>query len=90
VALDNLLGLHVEDRAGQPTLIVDPCIPKAWPRYEMTLRRDGGTWRIRVENPRGVNRGVARVTLDGRDLPSLEVPLWGGGEHDVVVTLLGG
>ena len=90
VALDNLLGLHVEDRAGQPTLIVDPCIPKAWPKYEMTLRRDGGTWRIHVENPRGVNRGVARVTLDGRDIPGLEVPLWGGGEHDVVVTLLGG
>jgi cyclic beta-1,2-glucan synthetase len=90
VALHNLLGLRVEDRDGHDTLVVDPCIPKAWSEYEMTLRRNGGTWRIRVDNPRGVNRGVARVTLDGRDVPDQEVPLEGGGEHDVVVTLLGG
>jgi cellobiose phosphorylase len=90
VALHDLLGLRVEHRAGRDTLIVDPCIPKAWPEYEMTLRRNGGTWRIRVDNPRGVNRGVAHVTLDGDVVPDQEVPLEGAGEHDVVVTLLGG
>jgi cellobiose phosphorylase len=56
----------------------------------MTLRRDGGTWHIRVDNPRGVNRGVAHVTLDGDVVPDQEVPLEGAGEHEVVVTLLGG
>jgi cyclic beta-1,2-glucan synthetase len=90
VALSHLLGLRVESRAGSDVLVVDPCVPKSWPEYEMTLRRNGGTWRIRVENPRGVNRGVARVTLDGQAVAGQEVPLAGGGEHDVVVTLLGG
>ena len=90
VAVHDLLGLRVEDRGGQDTLIVEPCIPKSWPSYEMTLRRGGGTWHIRVENPRGVNRGVERVTLDGQDVPELEVTLAAGGEHEVVVTLLGG
>ena len=71
-------------------LVVDPCIPKAWPEYEMTLRRANGIWHIRVENPRGTNRGVARITLDGRAVEGGEVPLSGTGEHDVVVTLLGG
>jgi hypothetical protein len=47
-------------------------------------------WRISVENPRGVNRGVERVTLDGHDVPGQAVPLAGGGEHDVVVKLIGG
>ncbi len=90
VALENLLGLCVEDQDGHETLVVDPCIPKAWPGYEMTVRRAGGVWRIRVENPRGVNRGVARVTLDGHDVPDQRVPLEGAGDHEVVVTLLGG
>jgi cyclic beta-1,2-glucan synthetase len=56
----------------------------------MTLRHGRGVWRIRVENPRGVNRGVERVTLDGCEVPGGEVPLDGTGEHEVVVTLLGG
>jgi cyclic beta-1,2-glucan synthetase len=90
VALGHLLGLRVESRAGSDVLVVDPCVPKSWPEYEMTLRRNGGTWRIRVENPRGVNRGVARVTLDGKAVAGQDVALADGGEHDVVVTLLGG
>jgi cellobiose phosphorylase len=56
----------------------------------MTLRRNGGTWHVRVENPRGVNRGVARVTLDGRAVEGQQVPLSGADVHEVVVTLLGG
>jgi cyclic beta-1,2-glucan synthetase len=90
VALENLLGLRVESRDGDDVLIVEPCVPKAWPEYEMTLRRDGGTWRIRVENPRGVNRGVERIMLDGHAVEGREVPLTGAGDHDVVVTMLGG
>jgi len=90
VALENLLGLRIESRGDSESLIVDPCVPKAWPEYEMTLRHGGGTWRIRVENPRGVNRGVARITLDGRSVEGGEVPLTGVGDHEVVVTLIGG
>ncbi len=90
VALGDLLGLRVESRDGVDTLAVEPCIPKAWPEYEMTLRHGDGTWRVRVENPRGVNRGVARVTLDGREVDGRRVALTGAGAHEVVVTLLGG
>jgi cyclic beta-1,2-glucan synthetase len=90
VALENLLGLRIESRGDSESLIVDPCVPKAWPEYEMTLRHGGGTWRIRVENPRGVNRGVARITLDGRPVDGREVLLTGIGDHEVVVTLIGG
>jgi cyclic beta-1,2-glucan synthetase len=90
VALHDMLGMRVESRDGLETLTVDPCIPKAWTEYEMTLRRSGGTWHIRVLNPRGVNRGVERVTVDGVAVDGNRVPLDGEGAHEVIVTLLGG
>jgi len=90
VALQDMLGMRVENREGRDVLIVDPCIPKAWPEYEMTLRHGGGAWHVRVENPRGVNRGVERVTVDGQAVPGQAVLLEGSGAHEVVVTMLGG
>ncbi|MBA2564437.1 MAG: hypothetical protein H0V09_03305, partial [Gemmatimonadetes bacterium] len=47
-------------------LRIDPCIPRSWPRYDATYRFGGSTYRIRVENPHGVSRGVASATLDGK------------------------
>ena len=44
-----------------------------------------------MDNPRGVNRGVERMTLDGEIVEGVSIPLADdGAEHDVVVTLLGG
>ncbi len=74
---------------GVPQLSIDPTIPKSWPGFSATIRRDGGVWHVRVENPRGTNHGVARVTLDGKPLKG-RIPLDAAGEHDVVVTMLGG
>jgi cyclic beta-1,2-glucan synthetase len=59
--LEWILGLRVQ---GQQ-LVVDPCIPSAWPGFEMTLRHRSARYEIAVENPGGVCRGVARVELDG-------------------------
>ena len=50
------------------TLVVDPCIPRAWPGYELTFRYHSARYEIVVENPAGVSRGVASAELDGRVL----------------------
>ncbi|HEY5541053.1 MAG TPA: glucoamylase family protein [Coriobacteriia bacterium] len=91
VAVQWMLGLRITAENGARSLVVDPCIPKRWPGFTMTYRHGSTTYNIRVDNPRGVNRGVAHVDLDGHRLPSLAVPLAeDGAEHDVLVTLLGG
>ncbi|MBE0475929.1 MAG: hypothetical protein IBX62_02385 [Coriobacteriia bacterium] len=91
VAVHDLLGLDLLAEDGTRYMIVDPCIPKSWPGFGMTYRWRGTTYRIEVANPRGVNRGVARVEVDGAVVPEHRVPLReGDGEHHVVVTLLGG
>ncbi|MRR11494.1 hypothetical protein EG835_03240 [bacterium] len=75
---------------GTRYLIVEPCIPKSWPGFSVTYRFGGSSYRIAVENPRGVNRGVSFVSLDGVRLDSLRVPLSDdGADHDVIVGLLG-
>jgi cyclic beta-1,2-glucan synthetase len=92
VALQYMLGLSVvAAKEGGRALVVDPCIPKRWPGFSMTYRHGATTYRIAVENPRGANRGVARVTLDGAELPTISVPLADDGvAHMVVVTMIGG
>ncbi|MGD0121641.1 MAG: glucoamylase family protein [Candidatus Limnocylindrales bacterium] len=50
------------------TLLLDPCIPRAWPRYEIDFRYHSAKYEIVVENPQGVSRGVASSELDGQAL----------------------
>ena len=71
------------------SLRIDPCIPKEWKRFEIAYRHGGTLYRITVENPKGVCRGVARVTLDGTLLPKEAlVPLTDDArEHQVQVVL---
>jgi cyclic beta-1,2-glucan synthetase len=51
-------------------LHLDPCIPRAWRRFEITFRYHGSRYEIAVANPGGVTRGVASVEVDGTPLPS--------------------
>lgn len=91
VAVREHLGLWTETRDGQRYLTIDPCIPRSWTGYSMTYRCGHSRYDITVKNPRGVNRGVARVELDGSVIEGASVPLDpSGGTHRVRVTLLGG
>ena len=72
------------------TLLIDPCIPRAWPRYEISFRYHSATYEIVVENPQGVSRGVASTELDGGKLTGdgATIPLADdGATHQVRVVL---
>ena len=62
--LEAILGVR---RAGK-LLLLDPCIPKTWPGFEIVLQHGSARYEIAVDNPRGVNRGVAYAELDGKSL----------------------
>ena len=66
--IEAILGLHVEGTQ----LLLTPCIPKEWPRFDMILRYRSARYEIAVVNPSGVSHGVATVTYDGLSLPSGE------------------
>jgi len=72
-------------------LLLAPCIPKAWPRFEIVFRYRATRYEIVVENPHGVSRGVAHAELDGKTLPgdSTRVPLVDNGQVHKVLVVLG-
>jgi len=60
--LEWVLGFRVRGT----TLSIDPCIPRGWPNYSIVFRYHSAKYSVRVENPRGVSRGIARVEFDGK------------------------
>ncbi len=85
LGIEAILGLR---RVGE-ALHINPCIPRAWPGYELTYRDGETSYHVRVENPEGVSRGVKQVTLDGEALPGMGVPLTGDGRQHQVLLVMG-
>jgi cyclic beta-1,2-glucan synthetase len=52
--LEAILGFSVRGAL----LTLDPCIPKAWPGFDIDFNYRSARYQIRVENPRGVSRGA--------------------------------
>jgi cyclic beta-1,2-glucan synthetase len=69
--LEWILGFRVRGA----TLLLDPCIPTAWRRFELAFRYHSARYDIAVENPRGVSRGVTRVEIDGELLAGTGAPI---------------
>jgi N,N'-diacetylchitobiose phosphorylase len=47
-------------------LVIEPCIPKAWPGFSVQRIWRGATFEIEVKNPSGVSKGVKSLTLNGK------------------------
>jgi cyclic beta-1,2-glucan synthetase len=71
IGLENLLGFHREGK----NLRLEPCIPRDWKEYELIYRYRSSTYRIRVQNPDAVERGVRTMRLDGQDIASGTIEL---------------
>jgi len=76
----------------QPTLdglAIDPCIPAGWTGFTVTRRYRGATYRITVENPRGVEKGIAVITVDGKPITGNVLPLAAPGAEVQVRAVMG-
>jgi cyclic beta-1,2-glucan synthetase len=59
--LEWILGFRVRGKI----LLIEPCIPRKWPGFEIVYRHGSTRYEIAVENSRSVSRGVTSVELDG-------------------------
>jgi len=82
--IEAILGIS---RAGT-TLKIDPCIPTHWPAFKVDYRFGTSHYKMNVENPNQVNRGVQQIFLDGNLLPdNLLILVDDGQQHDVRVLM---
>ncbi|MGL6171389.1 MAG: GH36-type glycosyl hydrolase domain-containing protein [Vibrio sp.] len=68
-------------------LIVDPCIPSAWPEFRVKRQFRGATYHIHVTNPNKVSKGVAELRVNGERITGNKVPVFTQGEHQIEVRL---
>jgi cellobiose phosphorylase len=61
VGIEWILGV----RPSIDGLVIDPCIPKKWTRFEVKRRFRGAVYNIAVTNPSHVESGVQKILVDG-------------------------
>lgn len=67
-------------------LEIDPCVPADWKEFEAERVWRGARFRIKVENPDGVMKGVKQLYLDG--VPVTEIPVKeAGSTHEIRVVM---
>ncbi|MGI8432142.1 MAG: GH36-type glycosyl hydrolase domain-containing protein, partial [Chthoniobacterales bacterium] len=85
--LESILGFQLRGT----NLLLEPCIPKSWPGFEIAFRYHSTRYEIAVTNPRSVRRGVTSLSLDGNSLPHdvAQIPLSDDGATHKVEIVLG-
>ena len=86
--LEGILGFRVQGAS----LVLTPCIPEKWPRFEIAFKYHSSRYEILIENPLGVSCGVTHAELDGNALSSssqTRIPLLDDGNLHTVRLLLG-
>ena len=85
--VESILGVRLRG----DVLAVDPCIPRTWAGFRVSLRHGSARYEITVENPDGTGRGVTFATLDGGIVTErpLRLPLRDDGATHLVQVRLG-
>jgi len=85
VATNWILGIRPQYNG----LLIDPCISKKWGEFLAFRRFRGGTYRIKVENPDHVFKGVKRVTVDREKSETNLLPVFADGKQHSVKIVMG-
>ena len=67
-------------------LVIDPCVPSTAQEFSVKRKFRDAEYRIRISNPKGVNRGVLSVEVDGVLMEGNTI-LYESGCHEVVVVM---
>jgi N,N'-diacetylchitobiose phosphorylase len=70
-------------------LMVDPCVPKDWGRFEVTREFRGATYHIVVKNPHRVSKGVSSIAVNGKKISGNVIPPQRSRKTNEVEVLLG-
>lgn len=69
---ENLLSHHTEPYVY--SLMIDPCIPKNLKGFEVARTFRGIDYHIEVLNPEHVEKGIAKLIVDGKEVSGNTIP----------------
>nr|MDA3845164.1 glycosyl transferase [Vallitaleaceae bacterium] len=76
-------------RADYDGLVIDPCVPRKWDRFEITKHFRGATYQITVYNPKQVSKGIEKMIIDGIDYTGNKVPVFNDGKVHRIEAFMG-
>jgi cellobiose phosphorylase len=85
LGIEAILGISREGDA----LKIDPCIPKDWLGFKVDYRFGSTHYKISVENPQKVGRGIIQILLDGNPQSDRLLPLMDDGRLHKVRVVMG-
>jgi cellobiose phosphorylase len=84
VATNWILGIRPQYHG----LLVDPCIPKDWAKFEIIRHFRNSIYEIGVRNPNHVSKGIKSVTVDEKQSKFNLIPCFADGKrHTVLITM---
>jgi len=69
-------------------LVIDPCVPSDWHQFSVTRKWRGAIFRVRVNNPHGVQKGIKSILLNGRQITS-PIPIQPPGTECLIEVTMG-
>ncbi len=70
-ATQYILGIRPDYKG----LLIDPCVPAKWKEFTAVRRFRNKTLNIKVVNPKGVQKGVKKITLNGEAIEGNLIPV---------------
>jgi cellobiose phosphorylase len=70
-------------------LRIDPCVPKEWKHFSIRRYFRGAMYKIDVENPKGVSKGVRQMQVDGKKYIGNLLPVFNDGKIHKVKIFMG-
>ncbi|NLJ41243.1 MAG: glycosyl transferase, partial [Clostridiales bacterium] len=84
IAMEWILGLKLRG----DKLYIDPCIPPSWEGFVISYRHKDAAYKIKVENPDKISRGLKEIWADGTKSEEKYITLSDGhGRHEIKVIM---
>ena len=71
-------------------LQINPCVPTGFGDFDLTRTYRGVNYHVSVKNPNGVQKGVSKIVVDGKELVGTSVIPYEAGKTDVNVEVVMG
>ncbi|MCD7884921.1 MAG: glycosyl transferase [Lachnospiraceae bacterium] len=68
---------------------IDPCVPEGFGDFTISRSFRGATYDISVQNPDNVQKGIAKLIVDGKEISGNVVPFEEGKTHYEVTAVMG-